>query len=102
MPAKTQDLIFAVVGAGDFAIEKARKVRKAADRKTTQKYYKDFVKRGRALTTKIRNSGPTKTAVAQTKTAQSQVKAAATSVTKAVRANAKATKSAAEKASKAS
>ena len=58
--------------------------------------YNDFVKRDRTLSTRIKNSGPTKRAVAQTKTARTQVKAAATSVTKAVRADANATKSAAK------
>ncbi len=95
---KTEELLYAVVGAGDFALEKVRNVRKVADRKTTEKYYKDFVKRGRALSNSIKNSGPTKRAVAQSKTARSQVKAAATSVGKAAQANARATKSAANKA----
>lgn len=95
---KTDELLYAVVGAGDFAIEKVRNVGRFTDKKTTQKYYKDFVKRGRALSTSIKNSGPTKRAVAQTKIARSQVKAATTSVSKAASANVKATKSAAEKA----
>lgn len=100
--AKAQDVIYAVVGAGDFAVAKAKGAKKLTDRKVTTKYYKDFVKRGKALTTKIKNAPPTKQAVAQTKTARSQVKAAATSVTKAVRANSRATKSAASKTAKAS
>jgi hypothetical protein len=95
--AKPQELIYAVVGAGDFAAEKVRNARKVADRKNTQKLYKDFVKRGRSVWTKVRRSGPTKQAIAQTKTARTQVKAAATSVTKAFRADAKAAKSAASK-----
>lgn len=95
---KTDELLYAVVGAGDFAIEKVRNVSRFTDKKTTERYYKDFVKRGRALSTSIKNSGPTKRAVAQTKTARSQVQAATSSVTKAARANAKATKSAAQKA----
>jgi hypothetical protein len=99
--AKAQELVYAVVGAGDFAIDKVKDAGKF-DRKKTEKLYKDFVKRGRTLSTKIRNSAPSKRAVAQTKTARSQVKAAATSVGKAVGANAKATRSAASKASKAS
>lgn len=100
--AKAQDVIYAVVGAGDFAVAKAKNAKKLADRKVTTKYYKDFVKRGKSLTTKIKNAQPTKQAVAQTKTARAQVKAAATSVTKAVRANTRATKSATTKAAKAS
>lgn len=100
--AKAQELLYAVVGVGDLALEKARNAGKIADRKTTQKVYKDLVKRGRALANGIRNAGPTKQAVAQTKAARTQVKAATTSVRKAVRANAKATKSAADKTSAAS
>ena len=99
---KTQELLYAVVGAGDYTLEKVRNVSKVADRKVTQKVYKDFVKRGRTLSTRIKNSGPTKQALAQTKTARTQVKSAVTSVTKAVNANAKATRSAATKAAKAS
>jgi hypothetical protein len=99
---KAQELFYAAVGAGDFAIEKVKGTRKLADRKTSTKIYKDFVKRGKALSTRIRTSGPTKQALAQTKAARAQVKAAATSVTKAARANGKATKSAAGKAVKAS
>lgn len=95
--AKTQELIYAVVGVGDFALEKAKNVTKVTDRKTTAKLYKDFVKRGRGISTKVRNSAPTKQAVAQTKTARTQIKAATTSLTKAVRANASgSTKQAAE------
>ena len=98
--AKAQELLYAIVGAGDFAVEKVKDTGKLADRKSTQKVYADFVKRGRTLSTKVRSSAPTKQAVAQTKTARSQVKAAATSVGKAVRANAKATRSAASKTAK--
>jgi len=97
-----QDALYAVVGAGDFIMNKAVSARKAADRKTAQKFYKDFVKRGRTLTGKVRNSGTTKQAIAQTKAARSQVKAAATSVRKAARADAKATKNAASKTAQAS
>lgn len=96
---KTQELLYAVVGAGDFTVQK---VKDLADRKQSEKVYNDFVTRGRTISKKIRNSAPTKNAVAQTKTARAQVKAAATSVRKAVRADAKATKSAAAKTAKAS
>jgi hypothetical protein len=85
--AKTQELIYAVVGAGDFAIEKVRDLRKI-ETKDASTVYGDFVTRGRSLSKKIRNSAPTKQAAAQTKTARTQVKAAATSVSKAIRANA--------------
>lgn len=100
--AKTQELLYAVIGAGDLTVEKVRGLRELADRKQTEKVYKDFVKRGRTLSTRIKNSAPTKNAVAQTKTARSQVKAAATSVRKAVKADVRATTSAATKAAKAS
>ncbi len=87
-PKKPQEVLYAAVGVGDLAIEKVRNIPTIADRKVRTKAYKDFVKRGKSLTTRIRNSAPTKQALAQTKTARSQVKAAATSVSKAVRANA--------------
>jgi len=97
--AKTQELLYAVVGAGDFAVEKAKAL---ADREATEKVFEDLVKRGRVLSTKIKSSAPTKQAIAQTKTARAQAKAAATSATKAVRANTKAARSAAGKTAKAS
>lgn len=85
--AKTQELLYAFVGVGDFAVEKARSLQNI-DPKSTSKVYKDFVKRGQTLTKKIRTSAPSKQAVTQTKTARAQVKAATTSVSKAIRANA--------------
>lgn len=100
--AKTQELIYAVVGAGDFTIQKVKDLRTLADLEQTERVYNDFVKRGRSISKRIKNSAPTKNAVAQTKTARSQVKAAATSVRKAVRADVKATTSAAAKTVKAS
>jgi hypothetical protein len=99
---KTQELFYAVVGAGDYTLEKVRNVSKVTDSKTTKKLYKDFVKRGRTLSTRIKNSAPTKQAIAQTKTARTQVKSAVTSVSKAVNANARATRTAATKTAKAS
>ena len=98
---KTQELIYAVVGAGDFTVEKVRDLRVLTDLRQTQEVYTDFVKRGRTITKRIQSSAPTKNAVAQTKTARSQVKAAATSVRKAVKADAKAATSAAAKTAKA-
>lgn len=71
--AKTKELWFAVVGAGDFAVDKVRNVRKIADRKTGQKLYKDFVKRGRSLSTKVSNSTPGKQVRSQTQNARAQV-----------------------------
>ena len=100
--AKAQQIIYAVVGAGDLAVEKAANLRKVVDRETTEQLYNDFVKRGRSVSKRIGNAAPTKRAAAQTKTARSQVKAAATSVGKAVRANVDATRSAATKVAKAS
>lgn len=100
--AKSQEIFYAVVGAGDLAVEKVRGISKLADQKTTRKYYRDFVKRGKSLTTSIKNSATTKRAVAQTKSARTQVKAATTSISKAVRLNARATQSAAKKTAKAS
>jgi hypothetical protein len=100
--AKPQDVLYAVVGAGDFAVEKIRGMSFPRDSKSAAKYYNDFIKRGRTLSKGLKNAAPTKRAIAQTKTARSQVKAAATSITKAVRADAKATGSAARKVAKAS
>jgi hypothetical protein len=99
---KTQEIVYALVGVGDFAAEKVRGVRTIADRKATQKVYKDFVKRGRGLSKKVGSSAPTKHAVAQTRAARAQVKAATTSVRKAVRLDARAAGSAVRKTAKAS
>lgn len=82
---KTQELLYAVVGAGDFAVQKAKSVRKLADRKVSQKYYKDFVKRGRSLATKVRSTAPAKRALETTEVARRRVKAATANVTKTVR-----------------
>jgi hypothetical protein len=100
--ATTQELFYAVVGAGDLAVEKVRGLGKLTDKKATRKYYRDFIKRGKALTTTVKNSAPTKRAVEQTKTARTQVKAATTSIGKAVRLNARATQNAVKKTAKAS
>jgi hypothetical protein len=83
--ANTQELFYAVVGSVDATVDTIKGIG-IPDRKSTQKVYKDFVKRGKSLTTRIKNSAPTKQAITQTKTARTQVKAAATSVTKAVQA----------------
>ena len=100
--AKAQEFLYAVVGAGDFAVEKAKGVSKLTDAKSTQKVYDDFIKRGRTFSKRIRNSAATKRALAQTKTARTQIKAASTSVTKAVQANVEATRSIAQRFAKAS
>lgn len=86
--SRRSELLYAVVGVGDFAIEKARNVPNMVTSKTRTKLYKDFVKRGRTLTRQIGTAAPTRQAVDQYKTARSRVKAAGTSVAKAIRANA--------------
>ena len=86
---KTQELLYAAVGVGDFALEKVRNLPSLAEPKTRSKVYKNFVKRGRTLTTRIKSSAPTKQAIDQAKSARAQVKAARTSVTKAIRVNAR-------------
>lgn len=98
---KGENLVYALVGAGDFAIDKVKNVR-SIDRKKGEKLYNDFVTRGRKLSTSISNARPSKKAVEQTKVARTQVKAAVTSIRKAIGAQAKATRSAAGKAAKAS
>ena len=100
--AKSQEMLYAVVGVGDFAIEKARSVAKITDREATQKVVDDFIKRGRTLSRRVTTAAPTKRAIEQTKTARTQIKAATTSVTKAIRLDAIAARSAATKVSKAS
>lgn len=98
---KPQELIYVVVGAGDFTVQKVRDLRGLTDLNQTREVYSDFVARGRTISKRIGNSAPTKNAVAQTKTARSQVKAAATSVRKAVKADVKASTSAVAKTAKA-
>ena len=98
---KSENVVYALVGAGDFAVEKVKNLG-TIDRKRSEKLYNDFVTRGRKLSTSIKNARPSKQAVEQTKVARSQVKAAATSIRKAVGANVKASRSAATKAAKAS
>lgn len=85
--SKTQEILYAVVGAGDLAVEKVRNLR-AIDPKAAAEVYNDVIERGEKLTKKIKTSAPTKQAAAQTKTARAQVKAATTSVREAIRANA--------------
>lgn len=96
--SKTKEALYAVIGAGDLAIERAKDVRRVVD----PEMYSDLVARGRDLSGRIAKARPTKKAVEQTRTARSQAKAAATSVRKAVRANATAARSAAGKVAKAS
>ncbi|MFN2388259.1 MAG: hypothetical protein ABR575_01430 [Actinomycetota bacterium] len=98
----TKDVLYAVVGAGDLIVDKARAFRSVTDAAGVEKVYGELVARGHNLTERIRRAAPTKQAVAQTKVARSQVKAAATSIGKAVRSDAKAARSAAGKVAKAS
>jgi hypothetical protein len=97
--SQAKEFLYLVVGAGDVAVEK---VRALADPKARKRYIDDVVERGRAISSRIENSAPSKQAVAQTKAARSQVKAAVTSVNKAVRANARATRNRASRVVKAS
>lgn len=99
-------ILYAAVGVGDFAIEKARKVQGSFDLSKVRqvditaltghlylspkqiaerggKLYDGLAQRGEKTVKSIRNSVPTRRAVAQTKTARSQTKAAVTSVKKA-------------------
>lgn len=100
--ARGKEFLYAAVGIGDLAVEKATAITKLADRAATENVYNDFVKRGRDFSKKVRNSAATKQAMAQTKTARSQIKAASTSVSKAVQANVQATRSIAQRFAKAS
>ena len=95
---RTKEVLYAVVGAGDYAVEKVKGIRSIVD----PSVYSELVGRGRDLTGRIAKSAPTKKAVDRTRTARSQAKAAATSVRKAVTANATAARSAAGKVAKAS
>lgn len=118
-----KEIFYAAVGAGDFAVEQARRIPQSIDiskvrkelpsslkelredaEKTANKVlgsvgdrYGDFVKRGEKTYRSIRNSAPTKRAVDKGKTARSQTKAAATSTKKAAEATAEAAKEAAGK-----
>lgn len=114
----TKEILYAAVGFGDLAIERARKAQSTLDiaklkdvkfdsvrtqlEKTssdvvvrTANLYGTLVRRGEKAVASIRDSGPTKRAVAQTKTARSQTKAAVASVRKAATSTVPATKDAA-------
>jgi hypothetical protein len=81
--AKAQELLYAVVGAGDYAVDKVKGVRKVTDRKANQKLYRDFIKRGRTVSTKVKNANTTKQIAAQTEPVRSKAEDAFKSVTKA-------------------
>jgi U3 small nucleolar RNA-associated protein 14 len=85
--AKAQEVLYAVVGAGDFAVDKVKGIRKVADRKRNEKLYKDFVKRGRTLSTQVKNSKPGKQVRTGTEVAKEQLNDAAKNVGKAIGVN---------------
>ena len=80
---KAKEILYATLGAGDFAVDKVKGVRRIADRKTNQKLYKDFVKRGRGVTTQVKNSVPGKEISARTEPVRNQAEEALKTVTKA-------------------
>lgn len=80
---KAKEILYATLGAGDFAVDKVKGVRRIADRKTNQKLYKDFVKRGRGVTTQVKNSTPGKEISARTEPVRNQAEEALKTVTKA-------------------
>jgi hypothetical protein len=100
--AKSQGFIYALVGAGDLALERLMKTRAVVERARSREVYDDVVTRGRKLSTRIQRSAPSKQAAAQTKAARAQLKAATTSLGKAVQTNAYATRSAVSKLARAS
>lgn len=113
-----KDILYAAVGVGDLVVSKAREAQDTIDLSTLRevdlaqvkgklqtasnkaldrglKAYTRLVERGEKTIKSIRNSAPTKKAVAQTKTARTQTKAAVTSVKKAAATTVEATKQAA-------
>ena len=100
--AKAQEIFYVTVGAKRVCAREGEGCLQAGRQEGDEEDDKDFVKRGKTLSTKVKNSGSTKKAIAQMKTARAQVKAVATSVTKAVPSlDEKATRSAATKTAKA-
>ncbi|MBI4259907.1 MAG: hypothetical protein HY658_05020 [Actinobacteria bacterium] len=111
---KARGALYAGLGAGQLALEKARGAAdwmrdyatpsgfraywsKRADR--AAKTYSSLAVRGRKLARSMAKSAPAKRAGEQTKVARTQIKAAATSVRKALGANVEVGKSAAKKVS---
>lgn len=116
----TKNVFYAAIGAGDMALETARKTRdrldlkglrkdlpkrvtalqsdatKTAKRlvKQSNKQYDQLATRGQQVVKSVRSSVKTRRAVDQAKTAKSQTKAAATSTKKAATATVEAAKSA--------
>ncbi len=95
--------LFAVVGAGDLAVENIKELptQVVAISATLPgkafELYGDLVQRGQKLVSTIRRSSATQQAEAQIKVAKAQAKAATTSATKAAKATAKAVDTAASK-----
>ncbi|MEO7803863.1 MAG: hypothetical protein ABIS18_05525 [Actinomycetota bacterium] len=113
----TKEILYAAVGVGDLAIASAKKAQSFVDltklktvkldkvrsqiEKTsadvvvrTANLYGTLVRRGELTVSSIRESAPTKRAVAQTKTARNQTKAAVSSVKKAATKTVEVTKNA--------
>lgn len=85
--AKTQEVLYAVVGASDFAVDKVKSIRKVADRKRNEKLYNDLVKRGRTLSRQVKNSKPGRQVRTGTEVAKEQLNDAAKNVGKALGVN---------------
>ncbi len=83
MAKKSQEIVYAVVGAGEAAVDKVKGLSRFADRKKNEKLYNDFVKRGRTVSTKVRNTKPAKQLRVQTDTVKEKATDAAKTVTKA-------------------
>lgn len=118
-----KQILYAAIGAGDLAVEKARKARALDVTKVTSELgaglkelrglaekagraafvetaagYKRLAKRGRKRMTSTRTSPPAKRAAAQVKSARSQTKTAADSLRKAAAATVEATRDVASEA----
>ncbi len=73
----------AVVGSGDFLMEKSRELTAAA-RHTSARTYKDLAGRGEKVVNRVQRAKPARRAAEGTKQAKSQLKGAYTSLRKAV------------------
>lgn len=80
---KAQELLYAAVGTGDFAVEKVRSLKRLSDPRVNKKLYKDVVGRGRTVSRKVRQAPTTKKILEGTETARRQVQDATKTVTKA-------------------
>lgn len=88
--AELKKVPFAILGTGDFAVEKARVWFGKARTLTTDgrpdfvRIYGDLADRGQSVVKRISKSKPAERAVAGTKQASRQLKGAATSIRKAL------------------